>query len=103
MGLLYYGESHSFFDKAGQRRDFIENNAMDKVQFRQVVEQRAWPEGACVGGAVLFTNNQWDEGFFAGAGVYSGESGEGWACRASGGVVVWQFISQATPTIWFIR
>jgi hypothetical protein len=70
VGFLYYEKLYPFLDKAGQERDFIGNNAMDKARLRQVMEQRAWPEWSCMEGAIPLADNQWDEGFFADAGVY---------------------------------
>jgi hypothetical protein len=98
MGFLYHGKSHSFINTARQRRYFVEDNAVDKVQFRQGVEQSEWTDGACMGGTVLFTDNQRDNRLSTGARVYRGESSEGWACGTSGGVDIWQFIPQITPT-----
>jgi hypothetical protein len=48
-----------------------------------------------VWGGILLTDSQGDGGLLAGAGVYSGESGEGWACGAGGGVGVWELVLQA--------
>ncbi|MDR1126619.1 MAG: transposase [Treponema sp.] len=66
-----------------------------KCNFAKAWNKAQGRKGARVRRAVLFTNNQGDNGLLAGTGVHRGESGEGWTCGTSRGMGVWKLIPSA--------